>query len=196
MVEPRKKKSGKRRGRPPGSTKLAKALEQNIAKGAVVSKEGKPAESSLKDAKAAPSKPVAEKEVPPKRPTVRHYKNPQAMDTSRLKGPLKTDDGELYFSRIDLMLFELTQEKVRSAAFEVKLVERELQRLELEYEAKRLRQMDKIRTKKEFATIRGLELNTLRREIEHVYEVELKHVVYDDETGRITIDDSADTPKG
>lgn len=187
MVDQKKKavpsKSGKRRGRPPGSTKLTKALENNISSGVASAKEGEQATSTLAP---SPSLPPPKTDAP---------KNPQTMQPERLKGP-EMRDGDKYFSRIDLMMFELYQEKVKSAALDVQLEEREHARLMLEYEAKRLRLQEKIRRVKEVAALKALELRTLRREIERVYDLDLRKVVYDDESGKITIDDLVDVPEG
>lgn len=189
-----KKKTGKRRGRPPGSTKLAKILERNIASGKVKAREGEPATTSFTTQPGKTASPAA---APPRKhpDDGRFPQNPQVMNPDRLAGPDRVD-GDIYFSRLDLRLFELTQERVKSAALEVQLEERENQRLMLEYEAKRLKLQDGIRRKKEVATLKSLELNTLRREIEQVYKISLRQIVYDDESGKITIDDSADDSKG
>ena len=161
--------------------KLAKLLERNIKKGAVAPVESSPAASAL-------GRSSSRKQVD-RSPGFRAVKNPNEMNPDRLDGPNRVD-GELFFSKSDLMQFELLQERVKSAASEVKLEERELSRLDLEYESKRLKAMEKVRRKKEWAALKVLELQTMRREIELVYEVDLKNVVYDDETGKITVDDT------
>lgn len=105
-----------------------------------------------------------------------------------LTGPEKRD-GELYFSRHDLLKLMLAEERVQARSAQVTQLNSYVAQLRAESEV-RVRDVLKRRDEVAIELNKKLgELGTLKRSIEESYSINLEGVTFDDETGLITLSD-------
>jgi len=124
------------------------------------------------------SKKTTKKEVPAKTPEEVRF----------LEGP-EVREGFLYFSKHDLLRYELAQTKMRAATREMELIQHAERNLVLEFEAKRAQLKASGRELSNAAAEAGRNLNELQREVELLYQVSVGDIMYDDETGKISTKD-------
>lgn len=112
-------------------------------------------------------------------------------ESDGIEGPVR-QDGLLYFSRLDLVRYELAQFKVANALQTVQLKEREIEAFQRNAN-ERMRSMHvQLEQCKAHARRTSDELVTMQEAIARRYEVELSVITYDDQTGRITIQEVSD----
>jgi hypothetical protein len=102
------------------------------------------------------------------------------------EGPVFAD-GFLHFNQVDLLRYELAQAQVLNALQGIGLKKSELERLRVEHEERQRVGQVELAELTSFARGRELELQTLQRELERTYELDLTRVTYDDVSGKIMI---------
>lgn len=106
-----------------------------------------------------------------------------------LSGP-EIVDGMVHFSQADLLRYELAQERVRSTLREVEILKLKEQVLTLEYEQTKSRLLVVTQEKISEATDASKSLRSLQEQIEDAYNVQVRSLIYDTVTGRLSIGDS------
>lgn len=129
---------------------------------------------------AAESLPPSAPVPPPQAPV------PPPPAASELTGPQRLD-GVLYFSRADLHLYELKQLEVRYALQQIALKRLDIERQRQSFEEQLRTANQELTQVTAAAKVKEEKLRGLQRGIEHVYGVDLQRVMYDPDTGRITI---------
>ena len=104
-----------------------------------------------------------------------------------LEGPTFDPEGAKCLHKYDMALLELAQEKVKVSAQDVALIEREVGRLQLEYELKVAKQAEKLTKMRAAMSAPAQHLLALRRLIGEVYGVNLDQVSYDDVSGKLYV---------
>lgn len=132
-------------------------------------------------ANSSPPPPPAQASVAPPPPP-----SPPPPAASDLTGPQRID-GSLYFSRADLHLYELKQLEVRYALQQIALKRLDIERQRQSFEEQLRAANHDLAQVTAAAKVKEESLRGLQRGIEHVYGVDLQRVMYDPDTGRITI---------
>lgn len=136
-----------------------------------------------------PVKPAKSKKTAAKNPVP---SAPAAATDRLLEGPVHVD-GNLHFSKTDLLIYENAQLELQTLLQQVALKRNEADRIKREAEEK-IRQLNvEVTTLSSLSKGKQERLEQLHEEVRQVYKVDPQKMAYDDKTGKITIIDLAKT---